>query len=218
MKKDYKAVVFDFDYTLVDSSEAVIECISYAMKEMGLPAKSAKTICKTIGLSIEETFIALAGQEGKERIQDFKCHFRDKADEVMVELSDFYDYVPGVIKFLKKNNFKMAIVSNKLRCRIQTILQKGNLQDFFDVIIGSEDVECHKPHPGSLLKAVEGLGISPDKCMYVGDSMVDAKTAEAAGIEFTAVLSGETDRSDFEKAGVERIIDDLQQLPAILGY
>ncbi|MGE5474416.1 MAG: HAD family hydrolase [Ignavibacteriales bacterium] len=218
MKKDYEAAIFDFDYTLVDSSKAVIECISYAMNELGFPVKSAKTICKTIGLSLEETFITLAGQDANEGVQDFERFFKLKADEVMVCLTNFYEYVPGVIKFLKKKGIKLAIVSNKKRYRIEAILEKENLKDFFDLIVGSEDVSHNKPHPEGLLKAVEGLGISIDKCMYVGDSMVDAKTAESAGVEFTAVLSGETEKEEFEKAEVKRIINNLEQLPELLGY
>ncbi len=75
------------------------------------------------------------------------------------------------------------------------------------MIVGGEDVTCEKPDPEGLLKAVETLGRDKQDVLYVGDSLVDAKTAQSAGVDFAAVLTGTTkDFSDYYNAV---IADDL---------
>ena len=56
---NFQAVIFDFDYTLADSSQGAIECINFALTEMGLDCVPAEAACRTIGLSLSETFLTL---------------------------------------------------------------------------------------------------------------------------------------------------------------
>ncbi len=67
-----------------------------------------------------------------------------------------------------------------------------------DLIVGAEDVQIEKPNPEGLLLAVEQLGIRKEEVLYVGDSLVDAQTAQNAGISFAGVLTGTTTRGEFE--------------------
>ena len=79
------AVLFDFDFTLADSSSGIITCINYALSEMGLGESSTEDIIKTIGLYIPEALVVLKGEKFRSRGQEFMAHFTHKADEVMVE-------------------------------------------------------------------------------------------------------------------------------------
>ncbi len=63
MDRRYNAVVFDFDFTLADSSAGVAECVNHALGAMGLPAAAPQAIYRTIGLSLTETLKRLAGAE-----------------------------------------------------------------------------------------------------------------------------------------------------------
>ena len=82
---DSDAVLFDFDFTLADSSSGIITCINYALSEMGLGESSTEDIIKTIGLYIPEALVVLKGEKFRPRGQEFMDHFTHKADEVMVE-------------------------------------------------------------------------------------------------------------------------------------
>ncbi|HLM58369.1 MAG TPA: HAD-IA family hydrolase [Pyrinomonadaceae bacterium] len=212
-----RAVIFDFDYTLADSSEGIVECINYALAEMGLACATRDAACRTIGLTLQEAFIKLAGAEQTARCVEFTGHFARRADEVMTPRTVVYGTVPPVLKELRGRGLKLGIVSTKFRFRIEEILGRDGLLDCFEALVGGEDVERHKPHPEGLFKALEKVALPPASVLYVGDSLTDAEVARRAAVPFAAVLSGVTPRADFDGYGAVAILDDLSQLPRLVG-
>ena len=75
-----------------------------------------------------------------------------------------------------------------------------------------EDVSVQKPDPSGLLAAVERLNSVRQNCLYVGDSVTDAKTAQRADIDFILVLSGVTPRAAFDDYNVYTILEDVSGL------
>ena len=209
----FRAVVFDFDYTLADSSPGAIECINFALAEMGLAAASAEACCRTIGLSLNETFLALAGHHEPHRCAEFYGLFVKRAEEVMADLTELYESVPETIDTLRQQGLKLAIVSTKYRRRIETVLEREALRHGFEVVIGGEDVAQHKPHPQGLFEAMDKLECSPESVLYVGDSVVDAELAKRAGVPLVVVLSGVTPRSDFATYEPLAFLEHIGKLP-----
>lgn len=216
MHSDTQAVIFDFDYTLADSSQGAIECINFALAEMGLAQVSAEAACRTIGLSLHETFLTLGEHHEEQRCGEFYTLFVQRAEEVMVNLTTLYDSVPTTVEVLRERGLKLGIVSTKYRRRIHEVLKRETLLHGFDLVIGGEDVAQHKPHPEGLLKALETLECSPSSIVYVGDSVVDAEVAKRAGVPFILVLSGVTPRDDFHHYQPLAVIENVSELPRLL--
>lgn len=193
-----KAVIFDFDYTLGDSTDGIVLSANYALKAMGLEEKERDEIKKTIGLSLTNTYPALTTRESKEEAEQFKKLFMEKADEVMADNTTLYDGVKDILNNLKENGYKLGIVTTKYRYRIKQILNNFDAADLIDLIVGGDDVKIEKPDPEGLLWAVESLKLEKSEALYVGDSIVDAKTAQNAQVMFAAVLTGTTSEPDFE--------------------
>ena len=196
---DAKAVLFDFDFTLADSSAGIIACINYGLTQLGLPEAPPEEIMKTIGLYIPEALVALVGEEHRPKGQEFFGYFTEKADEVMADGTDIYPAAGKIIPLLDRLGYRVGIVSTKFRYRIETMMEDAGLLDCLDVIIGGEDVTRHKPAPDGLIKAAERLDLGTEDCVYVGDSHVDAGAAQSAGMRFVAVLSGTTSEETFER-------------------
>lgn len=121
----------------------------------------------------------------------------EKADNVMVANTELYTGVKDVLQTLKAKGYKTAIVTTKFHYRIEQILNKFHANEWIDMIVGAEDVKTEKPNPEGLLWAVEHLKVKNEEVLYVGDSLVDAKTAENAKVDFVAVLTGTTTRDAF---------------------
>jgi phosphoglycolate phosphatase len=215
MKQNIKTVIFDFDYTIADSSVGSIECINHALAGVGLPAESPPRIRSTIGLSLNVILEELTGRQSPEVIAEFLRLFMQRANEIMADKTLVYSSVPTVIGALIDKGLHLGLVSTKFRYRIQTILRRDSLLEPFDVIVGGEDVTRHKPDPEGLLLAIEKLGTSLQSSVYVGDSVTDAETARRAGVSFVAVLTGVTPAEAFADYPVDRIIADLSELPEI---
>jgi len=217
MSARYRAVVFDFDYTLVDSSRAVVVCANYALGELGLPLASAEAICRTIGLPLPDILVELAGQQHAALGEEFKRLFVSQADKVGNELTVLLAATAPAVRALRGCGLSLGIVSTKLRYRMQGFLQREGLLDSFAVIIGIEDVSVPKPDPSGLLMAIARLAAPLPDCLYVGDSVVDAETARRAGVTFLAVLSGVTPREAFAAYPVYAIVGGLAELPPLIG-
>lgn len=192
-----KAIIFDFDYTLGDSTNGIVLSIHYALEKLGYEVPDTADIKKTIGLSLKETYFALTSETHPEEAEQFAKLFKEKADRVMVAHTELYAGVKDALQKLKAKGYKLAIVTTKFHYRIEQILSKFNANELIDMIVGAEDVRMEKPDPEGLLWAMEHLAAGNEEALYVGDSLVDAKTAANAKVRFAAVLTGTTTREDF---------------------
>ena len=211
-----KAVLFDFDYTLADSSSAVIDCCNGALASMGLEQAAAADIRRTIGLSIPDTLARLAGDEHRHREQEFRAHWRKRSDVIMVAQTFLYDEAHAAVQALREAGVTAGIVSTKWRQRIVDVLERESLIDDFSVIVGGDNVAEHKPDPEGLLNAAKSLGAEPAEVIYVGDSTTDAKAAARAGMQFVAVLSGVTEAHEFEEFEPLKILPHVGEIGTCL--
>jgi phosphoglycolate phosphatase len=208
-----RAVLFDFDLTLADSTRAIVECFTHAFEKMALPRPLAADVAKTIGVPLPQAFAHAA--------QLFVKRFIERADEVMSNLTTMLPHTVATVNALRADGIRTAIVSTKFRYRIVEILELRELKDAFDVVIGGEDVSEHKPHPEGLKLALQRLEIEPHEAVYVGDHPVDAQAAAGANLDFIAVLTGVAVREDFGSYTVRHFLDSLEMLPrtvAARGY
>jgi len=212
----YRLLIFDFDLTLADSSDAIVECMNYAFGKMNLPPIEPGRIKKTIGMSLPKAFTLLTSIADETLVQLFRGCFREKSNKIMVDWTVVFEQVPEILERLKSDGHKLAIVSNKYHSRIEGVLQRENLLNYFDMIIGGDDVVNHKPDPEGVFKCLEKLSETGPKAAYIGDSLIDAFTTENAGIDFIAVLSGNTSEAEFNGYKPTKIIQSLQELPQIL--
>lgn len=214
---DFQSVIFDFDYTLADSSDAVIECANYALRLLGLPVATDDAIRRTIGLSLPRTLTALTGEEHARHGDEFQRLFTERADVVMHDLIVMYDFVPSITDVLMGSGIRLGIVSSKFRRRIERVLKRDDLEGRFEIIVGGEDVEELKPNPTGLLRTVDALSTPRSRCLYVGDSVTDAETARRAGVPFVAVLSGVTGREAFAGYDSVNVLESAAELLGVLG-
>ncbi|HPD01276.1 MAG TPA: HAD-IA family hydrolase [Acetivibrio sp.] len=214
--KKYKAVLFDFDYTLADSSKAVVDCISYSLRKMGYTVPTPDSICRTIGLTLSDAYRELSGDASESNAEIFRSYFKERADAVMKDDTRVFNTVENVLGRLKDKGLKTGIVSTKYRYRIEDILERDGLLHYFDIIVGGEDVSAHKPDPEGLLRAIAALGITREDIIFVGDTVVDAKTAQNADVDFAAVLTGTTEQYEFSEFSTLAVLNDLSGLPDLI--
>ena len=192
-----KAVLFDFDYTLGDSSAGIISSVQYALSQMGVPPADPSAIRTTIGLSLADTYTALTGSAAAAETHCFAHYFKENADRVMVQNTTLYPQIPDMLERLHANGVKIGIVTTKYHIRIEQIFTVNNLLYLIDGIVGADDVSQPKPAPEGILKIGQLFHLDLSDMLYVGDSLIDAKAAQAAGVDFIAVLTGTTPADAF---------------------
>lgn len=216
MKKRYKAVLFDFDYTLGDSTEGIVKSIAYALEQLGEQPQELENIRKTIGMTLKEAYRILTGNMDEERVVSFETYFKQKADEVMVDGTNLYEPTRQMMELLREQGCKIGIVTTKYHYRIDAILAKFGMSHMVDVIVGGDDVKKQKPEPDGLFHAMKSLGVADEEMLYVGDNVIDAKAAKSAGVDFGAVLTGTTQELEFAIYPKKVVAKDLHGLMSFL--
>ena len=212
----YKLCLFDFDYTLADTTKPIVESFRHTFKTMNLEGFDREKAIKTIGLTLDDAFQKLTGINDKERVEELVEIYRLKSDEITIQNTILYEDTIETLKTLKKNNVKIGIVSSRMGSRIDKILEYLNCREYIDYIIGYEHVSIHKPHPEGLLKALNHFKCETEEVLYVGDSYIDAQTAENGKIDFVGVTTGTTTQKDFEEYNNIKIVNNLSAILQII--
>jgi phosphoglycolate phosphatase len=218
-----RAVLFDFDFTLGDSADAIVHCSRAAFVDMGLEPAEPRAIRRTIGLTLQDSFRVLTGgaearpYDQGDAAEEYTRRYVGHADQVMTAMTTVYPPAATVLATMRARGVATAIVSTKYRYRIESILAHVGLTGAVDFIVGGEDVSRHKPDPEGLRCALDGLGIDGASALYVGDHPVDGHAAARAGVRFVRVLTGE-DFGDELWAGIEPLatVAHVGELPLVL--
>ena len=145
--KGYKAYLFDFDYTLADSSRGIVKCYRNVLNRHGFTSVSDDEIKRTIGKTLEESFSIFTGSHDSGFLASLKKEYVAEADRIMTDNTVLFPETINVLSTLKASGAKTGIISTKYRYRIKECLDRNLIGDIADIIIGGEDVKQPKPSP-----------------------------------------------------------------------
>lgn len=208
----YTTYLFDFDYTLADSSLGIVTCFRNVLTRHGYTDVTDEAIKRTIGKTLEESFSILTGITAPAQLTAFRQEYGLEADVHMNVNTRLFPDTLSTLKALKAQGARIGIISTKYRFRILSFLKAYLPEDFLDIIVGGEDVSAAKPSPEGLLFALKHLGSTPQETLYIGDSTVDAETARNAGVDFAGVLNGMTTADELRAYPHRVIMENLNEL------
>ena len=214
---NYKAVFFDFDYTLGDATASIYEGYLYGFEKMGLPAPELEAVRQTVGYILEDGFTMLTGQDDPARRAEFRRWFQEKVEGRQAEKTVLFPGAAELLRTLHAGGVKVGVVTSKRTSTLREILQHNGLLELMSVTVGGEMVKRPKPDPEGLLGALETMGVERADVLYCGDTIIDAATGQGAGVDFSAVLNGTTPASAFEAYPHVHIAPDLPELKTWLG-
>ncbi len=122
--------------------------------------------------------------------------------------------IAGIHQFLKQisgNGYRLALATSAPALNIELGLQKLNLENIFDPIVGKVDVTHGKPHPEVYLTTLERLGMPAENCIVFEDSKPGIRSARSAGIRVVGVASGHS-REELLEEGASLVVDDFMGL------
>lgn len=212
-------IIFDLDGTLLDTLEDLTDSLNYALCKFKVMERSMEEVRRFVGNGVAK-LIERAIPDGtqnpfyEEILDEFKAyyalHCKDKTKP--------YDGVMPMLDALCEKGYKLAIVSNKFDAAVKE-LSSLYFGERILAAIGESDTVRKKPAPDTVYQALEELSVHAAEAIYVGDSDVDIKTAENAGIPCISVTWGFRDRECLLAAGAvpSRIITSPKQLPLLLS-
>lgn len=222
-----KYIIFDFDGTIGDSQRLIVKTLQDTMRERGLEVKSDEACAKTIGLRLDEAFVALFGmsaEEGEACAATYREIFMKNKEIMIVEP---FPHVIETLRKLHQRGFVLGVASSRNHCSLDGYVRQMALDNIFTSIVAGDDVEHVKPAPDMVFKALGEMRgrknpvASPDdvkdmleETLVVGDMNFDVDMAHHAGCRACAVTYGNGTREQLATA--EWIIDDFAELQEIL--
>lgn len=178
-----KALLFDFDGTLLNTNDLIIQTFMYIFDEKFPGQYSTEDCLRFIGPSLKQTFDELTPGETDVMIGKYKEWNAINHDRLVTS----YDAVVETLEELHKLGVKMAIVSTKSRESLARGLKVLCAEQFFYVIVGLDDVKHVKPHPEPVLLALQKLGIEKEEAIMIGDNSHDIEGGQNAGVRTAGV-------------------------------
>jgi pyrophosphatase PpaX len=182
----FPVVLFDLDGTLVDSGAIILASFHHATETVLQRRFPDEQILAQVGGSNLETQMGLLAPE---HVDELVRVYRAHNDPSYSELACF-DGMVDVLAQLKEEGRRLGVVSAKRSPTVQRVFDGAGIGKYFDVIVGSDATERHKPDPDPLLHALKELGAQPSDAAYVGDSPFDMAAAKAANVYAVAVAWG----------------------------
>lgn len=215
MHSRYKAVLFDFDGTLVDSSEGIFKSLSYAFRQDGKPVPDTQTLRKFIGPPIYDSFKTLFGYPDN-KIDFMVQKYRERYRELGYREVRVYDGIPELLETLKANGVKIATASSKPIVFIEQILKEQGLFPYFDYIGGTLFDNISSNKTAIIKAAMQALGVAAGECVMVGDRLYDICGAKGAGVPCIAVLFGFGSRAEFGEYGADYVAETAEEISELI--
>ena len=185
-------VLFDLDGTVLDTYTPILESMRYATKTVFGEALPDEELIAKVGQPLVvqmQTFVEDHGY-APEVADELTSTYREFNERDLDEKSQPFPGVPEAIAALKNAGFTVGVVTSKRVALASKSLKAHGLFDAFACVNGAEDSAAHKPDPEPLLNAAKKLGVSADRCVYVGDSPYDLQAAHAADMPCVGVAWG----------------------------
>jgi phosphoglycolate phosphatase len=213
----YKLAIFDFDGTLVDSIQGIINVMRAVVEELGLSKSVLDQWQHLIGVPLFKQ-MEIIFPNGDQAFRDqVTQRYRTVYDATLLESTPFFPDALETLQALKRAGVKMAIVSSKRTIQVERVLAHLDCQSYFDVVLGAQDVEHHKPHAQGVQITLERLSIEAKDAVVIGDSTYDLDMAQNAGVDAIGVITGVHTRETLSTANPTFIVDTLAAILPIIS-
>lgn len=214
--KKYDTVVFDLDGTLLDTIDDLADSVNLALAEQGFALHTVSEVKSFVGNGIAKLIDrsvpeGTSEEEKLQTLESFKRHYAAGC----ANKTKPYDGILKLLDDLRDGGFKIAVVSNKIDSAV-SVLCKKYFGDRIDFCVGDQEGLARKPAPDAVFEALKKISSAPEKAVYVGDSDVDIKTAENAGMVCISVSWGFRSRDFLLLNGASVIADKPSDIYNIL--
>ncbi len=223
----YKGIIFDLDGVIYDITEAIKKAVDDGIEKYQLENVKRDDIMEEIAHLIEEIqnypvpkillnsfeLLQVKFLEGKSffkklRIAIFLFNQFNKYKEAE---STIFKGVDELISKLAKN-VKLAILTNNKSQYAEEVLEKFKLSEFFDTIIGFNDVTEVKPNPEGILKILDKWNLKPSDAIFIGDMTTDIDAGKAANVKMICVASGLAQKETLLEHKPDILVDNTENL------
>lgn len=212
-----QAVLFDWDGTLIDSGDILLQCWHSVTKEvLGAPFPITEADRrKFLSMRGADSFPLLS--DDPEVVARLDSGFTDAYLTLASKHVRPQTASHALLHALRSHGVKVGLVTSKTRQRLECDLDVCDMNDLFDVIVTGDDVATAKPDPEGVNAALATLGVSAEKSWMVGDGPVDIRAGHAGGLRCAGISHGLHSSEELQGVTPDVLVADLGELATIWG-
>lgn len=211
MISDYDLIVFDWDGTLVDSIDGIVDGIQYVAKEAGLNKPSDQACKDIIGLSLANAMLMLFPDITERTKVSMLASYKARYLSTAITENDLFPDVIAVLDEIKKQGKALAVATGKGQSGLDRGLDGTGIRCFFDYLRCAETMES-KPSPHMLFDMMMESKVAPNKVLMIGDSTLDLIMANKAGVDSIGITTGAHTHDELMRQKPRACISDLLEL------
>ena len=206
MKLEKKLIIFDLDGTLIDTLKDLNNAVNYALSKNGYETRSLEHTRKSIGDGVAMLMKRSVPSNLDEEL--YKKALKDFEDYYHKHSFDFttpYDGIKETLLRLKDKGYMLAVSTNKIE-DVATDLINKFYPNLFDTVCGDNKIRARKPAPDSINEIMRRLDIKDkSKIVYIGDTEIDHRTADNAGVDSLIVTYGYRKQFELDKYAFDNV-------------
>lgn len=183
-----KLVIFDFDGTIADTSEGILDSHAFALKAMGREVPCEDELRDVIGGNLLKTYIEKLGFPEPDAREAVKI-YRERYAEVGIHKAVLYPGFADMLKILKNRGYKTGVATLKAESFANIMLDEMKIASYFDAVCGMDEYD-HLSKAKLIQKCCSLCEVDERSAILIGDSNNDVIGAEEAGVKFIGVTYG----------------------------
>lgn len=172
------SLLFDLDGTVLDTREFILAALEYSLAKHGYTVPERLVLSKFVGRPLYEIYGSIIGSEEVDSLLAAHREFQ----QANFHLSKPYPHTLETLTELRRQGFRMGIVTSRAKAGVLETMKQGGVHDLFDAVVGGDEVPFMKPDPGHVMKALELIGSEPARALMIGDSHIDVEAGNNAGV------------------------------------
>ena len=211
-----KLIIFDFDGTLADTRQLIVETMQQTIGELGLTPCTDEQCASMIGLPLKQAFIELipmSDEMGDRCVDTYRRIFNE--NNALYVIPTFPNVIDTLFR-LSAEGYILTIASSRSRKSLLDFVHTMHLEEIFSYILGADDVILSKPHPEPVLRTLEAFDCSPEEALVVGDMKYDIEMGRRAGTRTCGVTYGNGSPQDLREAGADFIVNNFEEILTLI--
>jgi len=211
-----RGLIFDLDGTLADTLATIGNAVNFALEQVGLAPHPLDEYRTMVGEGVVVLCERALGEKYQGRLEELLAAVRRRYATHLMDGTRAYEGIPEVLGELRRQDLKMAVLSNKPHDLTRDTIEGLGMTPLFTTVLGQQDDLPRKPDPAAVHLILEEWGLKRNEVLFVGDTPTDMKTARAAGLRAVGVTWGFRGADELRAAGADVLIDHPRELLSLL--
>ena len=211
----YKLVIFDWDGTLMDSADKIVNCMQLAAKQCDMPIPTYEEVGHIIGISLKPAIMQLFSITDSELGDRLVQAYKEAFVSVDVTPCPLFPDVEKLLSSLKTAGCTLAVATGKARRGLDRAWKQTNTGAFFSASRTADEAQS-KPSPDMLLQLLDELGFEASDAVMIGDTTYDMQMAKTIGMDRIGVSYGVHAQVHLEALEPVALVHSIKELQAAL--